>query len=208
MIEVPWLAVPAYLAATQVPYRQVAASSLPLMAVVLVCAVLWSFVIRGRFASRPSPPRESGGGRIAFFVFMAYFWSLVDDGPVDFDSVHIWPGVPPVLQHPLSEVFLHVLTLAFMYLAIRQALSGKGAAPLRKTLQVSILTLAAFWASYFQNTPLEALPLVVQNAWYPLDFLEHAVSVALLYLAIRACGPPSGPEILVDRKNITPTGSR
>jgi len=193
LIEVSWLTIPAYLAANQVPYRAVAATSLPLMAIVLACAVLWSFSIRGKFASRWRLPRDSGDGRIVFYAFVAYFWSIVDDSPVDFDSVHIWPQVPSGLQHPLTEVLLHVLTAAFMCLVIRQALAGRGVAPLHNALQASILTLAAFWASYFQNTPLEVVQSLAQNAWYPLDFVEHAMSVALLYLAVRACG--SSPEL-------------
>jgi len=188
LIEVPWLAVPAYLEAIQAPFSEVAATSLPLMAVVLVCAFSWSFLIRGRVAPKTEPQSASGEGRIAFFAFMGYFWSLVDDAPVYFDSVSTWPEVTSGLQHTLTEVILHLLTAAFMYLAIREAIGGRGIASFRKALQVSVLTAAAFWAAYFQNTPLEFVQAVARNAWYPLDFVEHVASVGLLYFAIRECG--------------------
>jgi hypothetical protein len=190
LIEVPWLAVPAYLELIQVPYSEVAATSLPLMAVVLSCAFLWSFVVRGRFVSRTDPPSKSIQGRIAFFAFMGYFWSLIDDGPVNFDSVSTWPEVTSGFQHILLEVILHVLTASFFYLSVREALKGEKIASLRKTFQVFLLTLAALWAAYFQNTPLEIVQVVARNGWYPLDFLEHAVSVALFYFAIRTSASP------------------
>lgn len=191
-IGVPWLAIPAYLEALQVPFSEVATASLSLMVVVLICAFSWSFVIRGRLVSKTEPPDEFGEARVAFFAFMAYFWSLVDDAPVGFDSISTWPEVTSGFQHTLTEVILHVLTAAFMFLAMRGAVGRIGIAPVRKELQVSILAIAAFWASYFQNTPWGIVQVVARNAWYPLDFAEHAVSLALLYFAIRTARSPLG----------------
>jgi hypothetical protein len=154
------------------------------MAVVLLSALLWSFVLRPRLASRAGGPGEGREGRIAFFAFMGYFWSLVDDGPVNFDSVSTWPEVTSGLHHTVTEVILHVLTAAFMYLAVREAVAGRRITTARRLIGVSVLAVAAFWAAYFQNTPLEAVQLLMRTAWYQLDFVEHAVSVLLLYLAI------------------------
>jgi len=185
-IGVPWLAVPAFLEAIQAPFSEVASTSISLMAVVMVCAFIWSFVIRGKVEARTGSPTGPGEGRIAYLAFLGFFWSLIDDGPVDFDSVSTWPEVTSGLQHTITEVVLHLLTAAFMYLTVREALNGKRVAS-RKALQISILTLAAFWAAYFQNTPLEIVQRVAQSAWYPLDIVEHALSLALFYLAIRTC---------------------
>jgi hypothetical protein len=193
-IEVPWLAVPAYLDALQVPFSEVASTSSSLMALVLLGAVSWSFVIRGKLASRSDPLPEAEDGRLVFFAFIGYFWSLVDDAPVSFDSVYTWPAVTSGFQHILTEVLLHILTAVFFYLAIREAAKGRSIASPRKVRQVILLTLGAFWASYFQNTPLEAVQLVARNAWYPLDIVEHVVSVALLYFAIRTYMSPSSPS--------------
>ena len=84
--------------------------------------------------------------RIALFVFLAYFWSIVDDGPVFFDSVLTWPEVTrfhPATPHIFLEVLLHALTLLFMALAVREALGGTRP-PLPKALGVVVLALIAF----------------------------------------------------------------
>ena len=58
--------------------------------------------------------------RVMLLVFVAYFWSLVDDKPVNFDSVLTWPEVTrfhPAGPHIFMEVLLHLLTLLFLALA-------------------------------------------------------------------------------------------
>jgi hypothetical protein len=138
--------------------------------------------------------------RVLLFAFLAYFWSLVDDKPVQFDSVLTWPEVTrfhPATPHIFMEVVLHVLTIAFLYLAVREGLKGT-ALTQAKALKVSLLTLAAFVLSYAQNIPLDALQTFVTQDWYALDLVEHVVSLAFLYLALReaARGPvyPQGDD--------------
>ena len=124
--------------------------------------------------------------RIALFVFVAYFWSIVDDGPVFFDSVLTWPEVTrfhPATPHIFLEVLLHALTLLFMALAVREALKGTRPA-LPRVLGIVLLTSAAFILSYAQNIPVDAVQTVVQQEWYQLDVAEHAGSLVVLAVAI------------------------
>lgn len=188
-----WLIVPAYLELLQSPFALVSEVALLEMPIVLVSALLWCFALRGRVGSRIATVGSKEGGRLLFFAFMAYFWSLIDDGPVGFDSVFTWPEVTSGLQHTFLEILLHALTLGFMYLAIREALKGTGLASGGR-VKVSLLVLAAFWASYAQNTPLSWVQALTASNWYALDAVEHTVSVAFFALAIRQCALPRGSQ--------------
>jgi hypothetical protein len=125
--------------------------------------------------------------RLLLFAFLAYFWSIVDDAPVSFDSVFSWPEVTrfhPYLPHLFLEVVLHILTAFFLILTVREALRGTTTTR-RKLFTVSMFTLFAFLLSYAQNIPLSIIQTTVENSWYSLDIVEHVVSVTLLYFAIR-----------------------
>jgi len=125
--------------------------------------------------------------RIALFAFLAYFWSLIDDAPVNFDSVLTWPEVTrvhPAAPHLFMEALLHVLTVVFLCLAMREALKGTSVTR-EKAFGVSIFTAAAFVLSYAQNLPLGGLGTTVEQGWYQFDLTEHLASIILLYIAVR-----------------------
>jgi hypothetical protein len=125
--------------------------------------------------------------RIALFAFLAYFWSLIDDAPVNFDSVFTWPEVTrahPAGPHIFMEVLLHILTIIFLCLAIREALKGTSFT-WSKAFGISLLTAAAFALSYAQNLPLDSLGAVIEQDWIQLDLAEHLASLILLYVAVR-----------------------
>ena len=190
LIGTVWLAEPAYLEAAGRPFAAVASASLVEMPVVLAMGFLWCFVVRGRLAASKGSSGQEWMGRLLFFGFMAFFWSLVDDGPVNFDSVLTWPEVTGGPQHLFLEVLLHALTLGFLCLGLREALRGSST-PGGRTLGVALLGGIAFWASYFQNTPYTGLENLPPDNWYVLDAVEHLVAVAALWLAVRESGQPA-----------------
>jgi len=124
--------------------------------------------------------------RFLLFAFVGYFWSVVDDAPVNFDSVFTWPEVTryyPILPHYTLEVAFHAATLGFMYLSVREVLGG-ASKPGRSPLRIYLLLVLAFVLSYAQNIPLDAVQSVVQSSWYQLDVVEHAGSVLVFGLAL------------------------
>lgn len=125
--------------------------------------------------------------RILLFAFLAYFWAVVDDAPVFFDSVITWPEVTrfhPFLPRLFMNIVIHALTALFLYLTIRESMKGTSVG-LRNVPRVIILTSVAFVLAYAQNIPLAAIQNVVETSWYPFDFTEKMVSICFLYLAIR-----------------------
>jgi hypothetical protein len=124
--------------------------------------------------------------RFLLFAFLGYFWSVVDDAPVDFDSVFTWPEVTrfhPVLPHYTLEVIFHVATLGFMYFSVREVSSGEIKLN-RRALRIYLLLALAFLLSYAQNIPLGAVQSIVESSWYQLDVLEHLGSVAVFGVAL------------------------
>jgi hypothetical protein len=124
--------------------------------------------------------------RIVLFAFLAYFWAMVDDGPVFFDSVLTWPEVTrfhPFLPRLFMNIVIHALTALFLYLALRESIKGSGAS-LRKAPTVIVLTSAAFVVAYAQNVPLAAIQNAVDVSWYPFDIIEKSVSISLFCLAL------------------------
>lgn len=195
VIGTAWLLVPAYCEEIHEPFSLVSSLALVEMPLVVGLASSWCFVARGRVRSRLAGHGDPVTGGLLFFAFMAYFWSLIDDGPVNFDSVLTWPEVTSGVQHTFMEILLHALTLAFFYLAVRAALKGATLTN-RGGGEISLLLLASFWASYAQNTPLGWVQGLVASDWYPLDAVEHLASVVLFCLAIRGCltfRPVGGP---------------
>jgi len=128
----------------------------------------------------------AGRQRALFFVFFAYFWSLVDDAPVNFDSVLTWPEVTryqPIVPHFMDYVLLG-LVLSSLYLAVREFLKGRRTTPTEKA-ELGLLTLVAFGLSYIQDIEVDAVRSLVNSSWYQLDFVEHIASAAVLCLVLR-----------------------
>lgn len=124
--------------------------------------------------------------RFLLFAFLGYFWSAVDDAPVYFDSVFTWPQVTrfhPVLPHYALEVVLHLATLGFMYLSVREV-SGGGIKLGMRALRIYLLLAFAFLLAYAQNIPLDAVQSIVESSWYQLDVFEHLGSVVVFGLAL------------------------
>jgi hypothetical protein len=125
--------------------------------------------------------------RVLLFAFLAYFWAVVDDAPVYFDSILTWPEVTrfhPFLPRLFMNVVIHALTALFLYLTIRESLKGRSVR-LRDALGVIILASVAFVLAYAQNIPLAPIQSAVETSWYPFDFAEKLVSIFFLCLAVR-----------------------
>ena len=126
-----------------------------------------------------------GKNRALLFSFLAYFWAVVDDAPVYFDSVLTWPEITrfhPFLPRLLMNVGIHLLTLIFLYLAIRESLKGTGLGVLEAP-EVVILAFLAFVLAYAQNIPMYVIQLLVETSWYQFDLTEKLASIFLLCLA-------------------------
>jgi hypothetical protein len=124
--------------------------------------------------------------RVLLFAFVAFFWSLVDDAPVYFDSVYTWPEVTrfhPAIPHLLLEVLLHVVTAAFLVLALRESSKGRKLTTLR-LFAVGTVAVAVFVLSYAQNIPLGPVQAFVEDNWYLLDIVEHLLALVLFGLAV------------------------
>ena len=124
--------------------------------------------------------------RILIFGFLAYFWAVVDDAPVFFDSVLTWPQVTrfhPFLPRLFMNVVIHLATAGFMYLTILEAIKGTSVS-VGNTLKTILLTTAAFVIAYAQNIPLSVIQDAVNSSWFTFDFVEKIVSVLLFYLAV------------------------
>jgi hypothetical protein len=125
--------------------------------------------------------------RILLFAFLAYFWAIIDDRPVFFDSVLTWPEVTrfhPFLPRLFMNIVIHALTALFLYLTIRESLKGSSVR-LRNASLVIVLALVAFILAYAQNIPLAVIQKVVETSWYPFDLAEKLASVFFLYIAVR-----------------------
>lgn len=126
------------------------------------------------------------GDRFLLFAFLGYFWSVVEDAPVYFDSVLTWPEVTrfhPFLPHLTLEVIFHLATFGFMFLSVREVLGG-GIKPGRRALRIYLLLAFAFILAYAQNIPLDTVQSIVESSWYQLDIFEHLGSVVVFGLAL------------------------
>lgn len=125
--------------------------------------------------------------RVLFFVFFGYFWSLVDDAPVHFDSVLTWPEVTryqPMVPYFMDFVLLG-LVLTSLSLALRECLKGKKVASGEKAL-LAFLVLVAFGLSYIQDLAfIGYVQDIVSHSFFQLELVEHIVSAAVLYLTLR-----------------------
>jgi len=128
----------------------------------------------------------AGRQRVLFFVFSAYFWSLVDDAPVHFDSILTWPEVTryqPFVPYFMDYVLL-VVVLSFFCLAVRESLKGKRTTG-KEIALFSLLTLVVFGLSYIQDIQVGPVNELVARYWYTLDLSEHVASAAVLFLVVR-----------------------
>jgi hypothetical protein len=129
--------------------------------------------------------------RTLLFAFLAFFWAVVDDRPVFFDSVLTWPEVTrfhPFLPRLFMNIVIHALTILFLYLMIRELMKGSGVR-LRNAPIVIILASVAFVLAYAQNIPLAAIQNVVEAgsnpaSWYPFDIATKLTSIFFLCLTV------------------------
>ena len=121
--------------------------------------------------------------RILLFAFFAFIWSATDDAPVYLDSVFTWPEVTSGPQHVFLEILIHVLTIIFLYLTVREALKGTKITR-QKIILVAILSALAFAFSYAQNIPLNVIKEATADSWYQFDIVEHLLSLVFLSLAV------------------------
>ena len=137
--------------------------------------------------------------RVLLFSFLALIWAVVDDAPVYFDSVLTWPEVTrfhPFIPRLEMNLVIHLLTLLFLYLAMREALKGTGVGLLQAP-GVVVLAFLAFVFAYAQNIPLLAVQLLVANFWYPFDLVEKLLSIFFIWLAVKEAGrlEPGAPVV-------------
>jgi len=123
--------------------------------------------------------------RILVFTFLAYFWAVVDDGPIYFDSVLTWPEVTkfhPFLPRLVMNVVIHGLTAIFFYLAVRRSM--KGTSSIRDSWGPWLLAVVAFVLAYAQNLPFATVQRIVSTDWYAFDLAEKLASVLFFSLAL------------------------
>jgi len=129
--------------------------------------------------------------RILLFAFLAFFWTVVDDRPVFFDSVLTWPEVTrfhPFLPRLFMNIVIHALTAVFLYLMVRESLKGSGVR-LRNASVVILLAAVAYVLAYAQNIPLAVIQNIVQAgsvpaSWYPFDVVAKLSSIFFICLTI------------------------
>jgi len=124
--------------------------------------------------------------RMVLFSFLAYFWAVVDDAPVFFDSVLTWPQVTrfhPFLPRLLMNAVIHLATAGFMYLAILETVRGTSVS-LRNATNVILLAAMAFVLAYAQNIPISIIQNAVDSSWFFFDFVEKIASIFVFCLAI------------------------
>jgi hypothetical protein len=122
---------------------------------------------------------------------LAYFWSLINDNPVNADGLLGRQG------YYLMEVILNLLSFLCFCLAAREAIKGR-AIP-GTTLKVALWTVLAFLWSSADDIPFLADRLGVSKteSWYSFDIAIHAASLVFFYLAVRGSSSPGktiGPK--------------
>jgi len=119
---------------------------------------------------------------VAMLAYVGFLFAVVDDVPVLFD----WPrltGFPPGVSHADMQVYLYILSLAFLMSSISLSLAKSH--PSKRAILLSyLLTLFAFFSSYFDDVPLEIVKTYVTKAWYQLDIVEHLVALSIFALAL------------------------
>ncbi len=112
--------------------------------------------------------------KIVLWGFLGYFWTLIDDDPVNADLLLGKTGYT-------MEFVLHALTIFFFYLAIREAAKRVGL-----SWTTALWIVLAFLSSSADDAAfINLISLIRHDYWYPLDVAEHAASLLFFYLAIR-----------------------
>lgn len=117
--------------------------------------------------------------RIVLWGALAYFWSLINDSPINADG---WLG--PEGYYGV-EVLLNVLSLSCFYLASRETIKGR--LNPRVQLKVGLYIALAFLWSSADDIPFlgHRLGPLRTDFWYPFDIAIHGVSLVFFYLAVR-----------------------
>ena len=118
---------------------------------------------------------------------LAYFWFLINDQPINADSILGKQG------HFFMEVVLNSLSLSCFALAAHEAAGG--AAGRRATWRVTVLAVMAFLTSSADDSAGLILPgLVTPELRYPFEAATLGTSLVLFYFMLlegRIRGPPS-----------------
>jgi hypothetical protein len=120
--------------------------------------------------------------KILFWGALAYFWSMINDDPVNADLLL---AKPPHPGYYLMEVVLNLLSLICFCLAAREALKGQNFRNLR--VKVALWTILAFLWSSSDDIPFlkDGLGLSSITSEYYYDVVKWSVSLFFFYLAIR-----------------------
>lgn len=113
---------------------------------------------------------------------LAYFWSLINDKPVNADTLL---GHSPGTGYYFMEVLLNLLSLSCFCLASHEAIKGRSIPG--TPLKVVLWTILAFLWSSADDIPFLAdkLGLLRTGFRYPFDIAIHGVSLVFFYLAVR-----------------------
>jgi len=118
---------------------------------------------------------------------LAYFWFLINDQPVNADSILGRQG------HFFMEVVLNSLSLSCFILAAREVAGGGSGR--RTTWRVASLAVMAFLVSSADDSIGLILPgLVTPGRRYPFEAVTLGASLVLFYFMLREGrirGPPS-----------------
>ena len=116
--------------------------------------------------------------KIWFWGFLGYFWSLIDDNPLNADML-LGLGY----GFYAMELLLRFLTIACFFMVIREATNGRKIS----WRVVSLMGLAFVWsfADDFRN--LLGLGFLYSGQWgYPTTLVLQSISVVFLLLAVRS----------------------
>jgi hypothetical protein len=110
---------------------------------------------------------------------LAYFWSLINDSPINADG---WLGPE---GYYVMELVLNILSFSCFYLASREAIKGRSNS--RVHLKDGLFIALAFLWSSADDIPFlgHGLGPLRTDFWYPFDIAIHGVSLVFFYLAVR-----------------------
>lgn len=117
--------------------------------------------------------------RVLAWGALAYFWSLINDRPVNADTLLGGRG------YYFMEGVLNLLSLLCFVLAAREAVRGRAAPGVVR--RVALWTALAFFWSAADDIPFLTARLRPPGAesWYLFEAAIHLVSLAFFYLVIR-----------------------
>jgi hypothetical protein len=117
--------------------------------------------------------------RIVMWGALAYFWSFINDSPINADGLLGHEG------YYVMELLLNILSLSCFFLASREAIKGRSNP--RVHLKVGLYIALAFLLSSADDIPFLAHRLgpLRTNFWYPFEIAIYGVSLVFFYLAVR-----------------------